>query len=128
MAKKGFLWILAAYMTCVLVPIIIAGSGNTREARSADDPGVTKPILVYKVDPQYPEEARQGKLEGVVVLKALIDQEGGVKGLAVVNDAEPVLAEAAMAAVRQWRYKPATDEDNVAIAVNLTITVQFRLS
>jgi TonB family protein len=65
------------------------------------------PILITKIAPIYPLFARANGLEGVVVIHALIDKEGRVKSADIV-DGDPLLAQAALDAVRQWRYKPST--------------------
>jgi TonB family protein len=67
----------------------------------------TPPILISRVDPVYPPGARAKKIEGVVVLRILIDEDGRVKEAEVVSGG-PLLTQAALGAVRQWRYKPAT--------------------
>lgn len=65
------------------------------------------PILITKVAPIYPLSAKTSGLEGVVIIHALVDKEGRVKS-ADVLDGDPLLAQAALHAVRQWRYKPGT--------------------
>jgi len=67
----------------------------------------TPPVLIYRVDPAYPHEARSKKVEGVVVVRLLIDKQGIVKKADVLTG-DPLLTEAALHAARQWRYKPAT--------------------
>jgi protein TonB len=57
------------------------------------------------VEPQYPPEARAQKIQGVVILDVQIGSEGAVHNIAVV-DGNPALADAAVQAVRQWRYQP----------------------
>jgi len=61
--------------------------------------------LIHHVAPAYPPQARSLQLEGTVVLRALINERGTVDGVRVV-EGNPVLASAAMKAVKQWRYKP----------------------
>jgi protein TonB len=128
MAKKGHLWILTAYAACVLVPLMLAGDNGKGAPRNADDPDITKPVLVHKVAPDYPEDARKEKVQGEVILEALVDKDGTVAGITVVSDPAPTLTEAAVTAVKQWRYTPATDKDNKPVAVFLKVTIQFRLS
>jgi TonB family protein len=65
------------------------------------------PILITQIAPIYPLSARASRLEGVVVIHALIDKEGRVKRADILNG-DPLLAQAALDAVRQWRYKPST--------------------
>ena len=67
----------------------------------------TPPILISRISPAYPREARSKRLEGVVVLHVFIDKLGNVKN-ATVQSGGPFLTQAALEAVSQWRYKPAT--------------------
>jgi TonB family protein len=62
-------------------------------------------LLVQKVPPRYPEESLRAGIAGVVVLEAGIDALGAVQDVTVVSG-DPTLAQAAAAAVRQWKYKP----------------------
>ena len=67
----------------------------------------TPPILVSRVNAVYPADARSKNIEGVVTLRVVIDKEGRVKQ-ADVQSGDALLTQAALDAVRQWRYKPAT--------------------
>jgi TonB family protein len=67
--------------------------------------GVTGGILQHKVPPVYPLEARRVRLEGNVVLEAMVTAQGRVEDLKVISG-NPLLAQAAMDAVNQWRYTP----------------------
>ena len=67
--------------------------------------GVTQALIVKKVQPQLPQEARQGHIEGEVVLKILISRQGDVIEASLISG-HPLLAPAAIDAVRQWKYKP----------------------
>ena len=69
--------------------------------------GVAEPVLLHKVEPIYPLQARTQRLSGKVVLTATIGTDGIVRGTTLVSGS-PLLAEAARTAVRQWRYRPAT--------------------
>jgi protein TonB len=89
---------------------------------------VTPPVLVHRVVPEYPEAARRARLQGVVVIDAVIDSDGAVVEATVLNDAARFggLAEAALRAVREWRYEPARLEGR-PVAVRMTVTVTFSL-
>jgi TonB family protein len=89
------------------------------------DAEAQKRKLIYQVKPIYPEIAKRDRLEGVVRLEALIDKEGKVERLEVIRG-NPVLAQAAMEAVRQWRYAPAY-LGSKPVAVTTVIQVEFRL-
>jgi protein TonB len=87
--------------------------------------GVSKGLLTYRVEPTYPVLARQAHIQGVVVLTALIDKEGMIQNLQVVSG-HPMLAPAAIEAVKQWRYKPFI-LGGQPFAVETTVTVNFNL-
>ena len=67
--------------------------------------GVSGGQLVYRVPPVYPAQARLERLEGRVVLAAVIMEDGTLRDVRVV-EGEPLLAQSALDAVQQWRYKP----------------------
>jgi TonB family protein len=66
--------------------------------------GVAQGLLVKRVQPKYPEKARQQGVQGMVVLKILISREGDVRGITVVSG-DPLLAPEAIRVVQQWKYK-----------------------
>jgi TonB family protein len=78
------------------------------------------------VAPPYPEQARARGIEGLVVLRVGVSTRGAVQAVQVVKGDEP-LASAAAAAVRQWRYTPASS-DGRPVATSLIVKVPFRLS
>lgn len=88
--------------------------------------GVTRGLLVQKVEPQYPTLARAARVQGDVVLSAVIDTNGQITNLQLVSG-HPMLVPAAIAAVRQWRYKPYL-LNGQPVEVETTITVIFSLS
>jgi periplasmic protein TonB len=67
--------------------------------------GVAQGLLIRQVQPQYPPLARQARIQGTVVLQAVIGKDGTVQGLQIVSG-HPMLTGAAIAAVKQWRYQP----------------------
>jgi len=81
--------------------------------------------LSHKVDPIYPAEARASRTEGSVILHAIIGTDGRVKDLNLVSG-DPVLADAAMIAVRQWQYQP-TKLNDAPAEVDTTVTVTFQM-
>jgi protein TonB len=68
--------------------------------------GVIEATLIRRIEPKYPPQARTQRLQGRVTLSATIAVDGSVRDIAVVGGS-PILAEAAKAAVRQWKYHPA---------------------
>lgn len=88
--------------------------------------GVTSPVPVYKIEPEYSEEARKAKYQGTVVLSVIIDATGKPTNLKVVRPLGLGLDEKAIEAVRKWRFRPGTKEGK-PVAVYATIEVNFRL-
>lgn len=82
--------------------------------------------LVHQVQPVYPALARQARIQGSVVLRAVIDREGKIENLQVLSG-HPMLVPAAMDAVREWRYRPYYLNEQ-PIEVETQITVNFTLS
>jgi TonB family protein len=87
---------------------------------------VKPPVLVFKVDPEYPAEARRQRIRGLVVIEAVIDSDGRVHSTRLLQSANPLLDEAALEAVRLWRYQPAT-RDGKPVRVFLIVTTSFNL-
>jgi TonB family protein len=85
---------------------------------------VGAPILIYKVDPVYSPEARTARFSGTVVLEAVVQTDGTVKINRVVRSLGMGLDEAAIEALSQWRFNPAT-KDGVTVPVMLNIEVNF---
>jgi protein TonB len=82
-------------------------------------------LLLKKVAPSYPEKALKAGLQGAVVLQAWIDRDGSIRDLKLV-DGSLLLGQAAVKAVKQWRYKPYV-RNGVAVEAETYITVNFRL-
>ncbi len=87
--------------------------------------GVMAAALIYKVQPEYPAIARNIHLAGTVYLRAIIATDGSVRQLEVISGS-PILANAALQAVRQWRYQP-TRLSGEPVEVETLITVHFVL-
>jgi protein TonB len=82
--------------------------------------------LVYDVAPKYPPEAGRARIEGTVVLLAVIGKDGTVEDVRVENGL-PMLAQAAIEAVKQWRYRPYL-LNGEPVEVDSHITINFTLS
>ena len=81
--------------------------------------------LVRRVEPDYPSEARQQRIQGAVVLDVRIAADGAVEDVQVIRG-QPLLVHAAMDAVKQWRFKPRT-ADGHPVAMETQVTLTFRL-
>jgi periplasmic protein TonB len=88
--------------------------------------GVTKGLLIRRVEPTYPPLARSARVQGEVVLSAIISTNGDIENLQLVSG-HPMLVPAALSAVKQWRYKPYL-LNGQPTEVETTITVIFTLS
>ena len=92
-------------------------------------PRISHPMegsLIHPVQPEYPPLAKQARVEGTVVLRAVIDREGKIENLQVLSG-HPMLVAAALKAVQQWRYRPYRLNEQ-PIEVETLITVHFTLS
>ncbi|MGO9865131.1 MAG: energy transducer TonB [Terriglobales bacterium] len=88
--------------------------------------GVTTGLLIKKVTPKYPEEARRNLIQGTVVLQALIGRTGDVEDLTLISG-DPSLAPAAIKAVKKWKYRPYMFRGD-PVAVDTQIIVNFQLT
>ena len=88
---------------------------------------ITHPAVVSQVLPQYPESAVKEKITGVVVLELMVDTEGKPSDLKVLESPDPRLTEAAVAAVKQWKFAPARKPDGTPVTVRSTLSLNFRL-
>ena len=87
--------------------------------------GVTQGLLIRKVTPTYPPLARQARIQGSVLLQAVISKDGSIEGLKVVSG-PPMLIQSALDAVKQWKYKPYI-LNGEPVEVDTQVTVTFTL-
>jgi protein TonB len=88
--------------------------------------GVTSGLLVRKVNPVYPPLARQARISGTVILHAVISKDGSITGLSLISG-HPMLAPAAIDAVKQWKYKPYL-LNGEPVEVDTEVQVNFTLA
>jgi periplasmic protein TonB len=87
---------------------------------------VRAPKLLNIVQPRYPAEAKRARIEGTVVIEATVNEDGSVSRAKVISG-HPLLVNAAIDAVQQWKYEP-TSLNGKPVAVILTAKVTFALS
>lgn len=87
---------------------------------------VKAPVAVSRVEPVYPEEERTKRNSGIVILEVVIEANGDVSGVHVLKSLTG-LDDAALTAVKQWHFQPAT-RDGQPVAVIFNLTIQFRLT
>jgi periplasmic protein TonB len=88
--------------------------------------GVVSGLLVRRVNPTYPPLARQARIQGVVILQAQISKEGNIENLQLISG-HPMLAPAAIDAVKQWKYRPYL-LNGEPVEVETQVQVNFTLS
>ena len=87
---------------------------------------VLAPVVIRRVNPLYPDEAKQNRVSGIVIVEVVIDKNGRVKDAMVLKGLPFGLAKAAIDAVRQWAFRPGT-LNGEPIAVIFDLTVNFKL-
>lgn len=87
---------------------------------------VTKPEKVSAPQPQYTEIARKARIQGVVIVQAIIDKQGAVTNVKVLKGLPMGLSEQAVEAIKKWKFKPAT-LNGKPVDVYYNLTVNFRL-
>jgi periplasmic protein TonB len=88
--------------------------------------GVSAPRAISTPDPEYSEEARKAKYQGVVVLWLIVDQSGNPRDIKVARSLGMGLDQKAIEAVRKWKFEPA-QKDGKPVAVQINVEVNFRL-
>lgn len=116
---------LAALLLCVPGVAVFGADAPAAVAPALAVSG--EPLLQTWVAPVYPEPARAAKQEGRVIVDLLVDEHGVVTEVRVAHSDNPVFDAAALAAVRQWRFKPGLDEGK-PVPFGLVGPVEFKLS
>jgi protein TonB len=86
------------------------------------------PQVVRRVQPTYPAEARRREIQGLVVIEAVLDRNGHIEPAVKVLQSVPPLDDEAVAAVRQWRFRPARNAAGEPLRVILEIPIRFVLT
>ena len=88
--------------------------------------GVSAPELIYKVEPEFSEEARKAKIAGNVLVNVWIDANGNPSHVRVIRPLGMGLDEKAVEAVRQWKFKPGM-ENGKPVTTEVNIEVNFQI-
>jgi protein TonB len=108
------------------VRFVLDGQKQAGQAEEPEKTGdVLVPKLIKRVDPVYPEAARKAGIQGIVLLEATTDELGNVVKVRVLQSV-PELDQAAVDALKQWKYEPMIIEGK-AKGVVFTVTVKFAL-
>ncbi|OGF68096.1 MAG: hypothetical protein A2Y62_05665 [Candidatus Fischerbacteria bacterium RBG_13_37_8] len=84
------------------------------------------PVVIKRVEPEYPEIAKRARIEGMVILEAIINKDGTIGDVKVLRSLNPLLDQAAIKAVKQWKCTPGKINGK-PVKAYLTLTVNFRL-
>ena len=123
---RGFVAV-AVVMTFVAAPVVFAQ--ESQQTYRQKDPGVVVPVVLKSVNPIYPDEARAKRIQGVVELEALVLEDGTVGEVTVTKSLDRTygLDDAAVAAMRQWVFKPGQkDAKNVRVLVTVEMTFALK--
>jgi TonB family protein len=120
------------YSMVLNMPNLSSSSGSwivryAELAPSPDQANLSAPYALSKVDPAYPAELIRDRVEGTVVLYAVIHADGTVDGIRVLESANDKLNQIAMSALSKWRFKPGTKQ-GVAVDIEAVVQVPFRIT
>ena len=83
-------------------------------------------LTITKAPPQYPQEAKDARIQGAVLMRVVIDKEGNISNIQLISG-HPVLAPAAIEAVKQWKYRPFL-LNGEPVEVDTQVQVSFTLA
>ncbi|HSY90852.1 MAG TPA: energy transducer TonB [Candidatus Binatus sp.] len=110
----------------VLSSVSVAPPKMATPTRVRVSSGVSNGLLIRKVNPVYPPLARQARISGTVLLQAQISKDGSIENLQLISG-HPMLAPAAIEAVKQWKYKPYL-LNGEPVEVDTQVQVNFTLA
>jgi len=94
----------------------------------ADGPAFdVKPVPIKTPPPDYPSDLKREGVSGVVAVKVLIDETGSITECAVVKSTDARFDDAALKAVKKWKFKPA-QKDGAPVAIKIIVPIQFQLN
>jgi TonB family protein len=110
-----------------------AAPGNVQRASAVEragtvelDPGAAEGSLLHRADPEYPEAALQQRIQGPVVLEVRIGRDGAIQNVKWVSGRSQLLANAAIAAVKQWQFRPHLVQGQ-PVEMQTRVTLNFKL-
>jgi TonB family protein len=110
----------------IIAPATALAQDSAAETTRAIPSGTAGSLLIKRVPPDYPPLARQARIQGIVVLKVILNTSGDVESLQLISG-HPMLAPAAITAVKQWKYQPFLI-DGQPVKVETTVQVNFTLA
>ena len=115
-------------MRKILSLVLVLLGAATAIAYSQEVAKVTSPVLIREFKPQYTEEARRAKIQGIVEMSAVVLEDGTVGDVTVTKslDQQYGLDDEAVKAMKKWRFRPGT-KDGKPVAVAVTVEMSFSL-
>lgn len=89
-------------------------------------PQITRPVVIYKTEPEYSSEARKARVNGKVQLRLVVGKDGIPGDIRVVKSESPLLDQPALDAAGKWRFKPGS-RNGVPVETEVTVEMNFRL-
>lgn len=106
--------------------LVVSPAAGPPKARRVGE-GITPPRRITGPAPTYTEEARKERIQGVVIVRTIIDEHGDIQETEVLKGLPLGLSEAAVDAIREWTFEPALDENGEPVSVYYNMTINFRL-
>jgi TonB family protein len=131
MKKSRLIVSVASIALCVAIASVFTIRtfplrGQDRAVHSISEPGVAAPRVLYKVDPNYTQDARIAKIAGTVVVGLEVQADGKAHNLQVMRSLDAGLDQNALDAISHWRFQPGT-KNGLPVTVRATIEMNFRL-
>jgi TonB family protein len=101
--------------------------GNTGGGVYQVGGAISNPVVIHAVDPEFSDEARRAKYQGICVISLIVDKNGNPVNPHVVRALGMGLDEKALEAIRQYKFKPALKDGKTPVAVEVSVEVNFRL-
>jgi len=118
---------LAALALCLVTgPSAAASPQGAKAPVYKPGDGVSAPILVKQVKPQYTAKAKDAKVQGTVLIECVVETDGTVGDVKVTKSLDEDLDQEAIKAVKQWRFEPGK-KDGKAVRVQITLEMTFTL-
>ena len=112
-----------------LLALTVVASSTLAAQQQVYEPGngVTMPTIVKEVKPTYTDTAKAKKIQGSVLLRSIVEDDGSISEVVVERSLDPELDQQAIDALKQWRFKPGTREGKpVAVRIHCELTFTLR--
>jgi len=111
----------------LMAGLVVSAAAQSKQVYKVGQDGVTAPVLIKEVKPQYTDDAKARGVQGSVWVTAIVKADGGVGDVKVTKSLDPGLDEQAVIATRQWRFRPGTKDEkpvDVEVEIELTFTLK----